>query len=42
MGTEMNTLREDRVQGSLSAEEALSNAPDRHGDFFTVPKVIRK
>jgi aspartyl-tRNA(Asn)/glutamyl-tRNA(Gln) amidotransferase subunit C len=42
MGTEMNTLREDRVQGSLSAEEALSNAPGRHGDFFTVPKVIRK
>jgi aspartyl-tRNA(Asn)/glutamyl-tRNA(Gln) amidotransferase subunit C len=42
MGTERNTLREDRVQGSLSAGEALSNAPDRHGDFFTVPKVIRK
>lgn len=42
MGTEMNTLREDIVRGSLTAEEALSNAPERHGDFFTVPKVIRK
>ena len=42
MGTEVNCLREDQVRGSLSSEEALYNATDRLGDFFTVPKVIRK
>jgi aspartyl-tRNA(Asn)/glutamyl-tRNA(Gln) amidotransferase subunit C len=42
MSTEVNRLRDDEVKGSVSAEEALSNAPERHGDFFTVPKVIRK
>ena len=42
MSTELNKLRDDLVNGSVSAEEALSNAPERHGNFFTVPKVIRK
>lgn len=42
MSTEVNKLRADVVQGSVTAEEALSNAPERHDDFFTVPKVIRK
>ena len=42
MSTEVNRLRDDEVKGSVSSEEALSNAPERQGDFFTVPKVIRK
>lgn len=42
MSTEQNLLREDVVQGSVTAEEALSNAPQKHLSFFTVPKVIRK
>ena len=34
--------REDRVQGSLSLEEALQNAPANHSPYFIVPKVIKK
>jgi aspartyl-tRNA(Asn)/glutamyl-tRNA(Gln) amidotransferase subunit C len=41
MGHEMNVLREDRPQGSVSREDALSNAPDTDGIYFKVPKVIR-
>ena len=35
-----NVLGEDVPGESLSAEEALANAPQRDGDFFKVPKVI--
>ncbi len=42
MSTEVNRLRTDLVQGSVTAEEALKNATDPYGHFFTVPKVIRK
>jgi aspartyl-tRNA(Asn)/glutamyl-tRNA(Gln) amidotransferase subunit C len=42
MSTEVNKLRADEVRGSVSAEEALSNAPGRLDNFFTVPIVIRK
>jgi aspartyl-tRNA(Asn)/glutamyl-tRNA(Gln) amidotransferase subunit C len=37
-----NVLREDVVQGSISREEGLKNAPDTDGVFFKVPKVIKK
>ena len=37
-----NSLREDAVQGSVATETALSNAPERLDQFFTVPKVIKK
>jgi aspartyl-tRNA(Asn)/glutamyl-tRNA(Gln) amidotransferase subunit C len=33
-------LREDVVEPSLRVQEALSNAPDRDGTSFRVPKVI--
>ncbi len=33
-------LREDVVKPSLPVQEALSNAPDRDGTSFRVPKVI--
>lgn len=36
-----NVFREDEPRPSLSPDEALSNAPDRHQDFFKVPKVIK-
>lgn len=36
-----NVMRDDRAERSLSAEEALKNAPARKDNFFTVPKVIR-
>jgi aspartyl-tRNA(Asn)/glutamyl-tRNA(Gln) amidotransferase subunit C len=35
-----NVLREDRVSPSLSADQALVNAPRSEGGFFRVPKVI--
>jgi aspartyl-tRNA(Asn)/glutamyl-tRNA(Gln) amidotransferase subunit C len=42
MSTEVNRLRKDEVKGSVTAEQALQNASDSYGHFFTVPKVIRK
>ena len=35
-----NVDREDVVRESLSVDEALSNAPDRHEGFYRVPKII--
>jgi aspartyl-tRNA(Asn)/glutamyl-tRNA(Gln) amidotransferase subunit C len=35
-----NVLREDQPQASLPVEKVLSNAPQRQGNFFIVPKVI--
>lgn len=42
MSDEVNVLREDVVQGSISTKEALMNAPRHDGEFFKVPKVIKK
>ena len=33
-------LRDDGVEGSLPADEALAAAPRRTDDFFEVPKII--
>ena len=35
-----NSFREDVVFSSIGLEKALSNAPERAGSFFAVPKVI--
>ena len=37
----MNVLREDELEGSISREEALKNAPETDGVYFKVPKVIK-
>jgi aspartyl-tRNA(Asn)/glutamyl-tRNA(Gln) amidotransferase subunit C len=42
MTDEINSLREDEIKGSISREEALKNAPVHDGQFFKVPKVIKK
>ncbi len=42
MSANLNILREDIVNGSVSREEALKNAPDQDGQFFKVPKVIAR
>lgn len=42
MSPRMNVLREDVVQGSISRDEALLNAPAKNEAFFLVPKVIKK
>ncbi len=33
-------FRKDEVDQLITAEDALSNAPSKENDFFTVPKVI--
>jgi aspartyl-tRNA(Asn)/glutamyl-tRNA(Gln) amidotransferase subunit C len=38
----VNVWREDVVQGSVDRQEALRNAPVQDGQFFKVPKVIKK
>ena len=35
-----NVIRTDTTQQSWSPDAALRNAPDRHHDFFRVPKVL--
>lgn len=42
MSPEINVLREDIPQGSITREQALSTAPVTDGTYFKVPKVIRK
>ena len=41
MTEEINVLREDEVNGSISREDALKNAPLHDEQFFKVPKVIK-
>lgn len=42
MSTATNVLREDVLKGSVSKAEALQNAPETDGHYFTVPKVIKR
>jgi aspartyl-tRNA(Asn)/glutamyl-tRNA(Gln) amidotransferase subunit C len=42
MSENVNVLREDEVEGSISREEAFRNAPLHDNQFFKVPKVIKK
>ena len=42
MSPRVNVLREDSPGGMLSRDEALANAPHHNGNYFTVPKVIKK
>lgn len=35
-----NVLREDRVCDSAGPDVTLANAPERDGDFYTVPKIV--
>lgn len=35
-----NVLREDEPRPSMPVDEALSNAPDRSGNFYRVPRII--
>jgi len=38
----VNVLREDEVSQTITKQEALLNAPLTDGNFFKVPKVIKK
>lgn len=35
-----NVLAADELGESLTADQALANAPQREGDYFRVPKVL--
>jgi aspartyl-tRNA(Asn)/glutamyl-tRNA(Gln) amidotransferase subunit C len=36
----VNVFRDDTVRPSLPVDKALSNAPEREADGFSVPKII--
>ena len=42
MSDEVNVLREDEVKGSIPREVAFKNAPDHDGQYFKVPKIIKR
>jgi len=42
MNDEVNVLREDIAQVSLTQQEALKNAPKKDSDYFRIPKVLDK
>jgi aspartyl-tRNA(Asn)/glutamyl-tRNA(Gln) amidotransferase subunit C len=42
MSDGVNILREDEVKGSIERTIGLKNAPKQDGEFFKVPKVIKK
>jgi aspartyl-tRNA(Asn)/glutamyl-tRNA(Gln) amidotransferase subunit C len=35
-----NIMRDDEPRPSFPRDEMLANAPDAHGDFFRVPKIV--
>src|SRR5437773_3201140 len=37
-----NVMRDDDPRPSLPLADMLANAPDPHGDFFRVPKIIEE
>jgi aspartyl-tRNA(Asn)/glutamyl-tRNA(Gln) amidotransferase subunit C len=37
-----SVMREDEPQPSFPQETMLANAPDRHGGFFRVPRIIEE
>jgi aspartyl-tRNA(Asn)/glutamyl-tRNA(Gln) amidotransferase subunit C len=42
MSNEVNRLRDDSTEQSISHEEALRNAPKKDSDYFRIPKVLDK
>jgi aspartyl-tRNA(Asn)/glutamyl-tRNA(Gln) amidotransferase subunit C len=41
MSSETNIMREDKVEGEVTQQEALKNAPLHDSDYIKVPKVIK-
>ena len=39
---EVNVLREDLVEKTVTSEQALKNAPKKDSDYFRIPKVLDK
>lgn len=42
MTEERNVLREDIPEQPITREEALKNAPSTDGEYFKVPKVLKR
>lgn len=42
MSENVNILRKDEVNGEIDKKEVFKNAPLHDGEFFKVPKVIKK
>ncbi|WP_107039549.1 Asp-tRNA(Asn)/Glu-tRNA(Gln) amidotransferase subunit GatC [Brumimicrobium mesophilum] len=42
MSDNVNVLREDLPQQTITHEEALKNAPKKDSDYFRIPKVLDK
>ncbi|MEN9302280.1 MAG: hypothetical protein RL264_709 [Bacteroidota bacterium] len=42
MSDEINRLRDDVSEVTVSHEEALKNAPKKDSDYFRIPKVLDK
>jgi aspartyl-tRNA(Asn)/glutamyl-tRNA(Gln) amidotransferase subunit C len=36
----VNVMREDEIRPCQPASEMLANAPDPHGEFFRVPRIL--
>lgn len=42
MTQEVNVLRADKAEKTIEREGALKDAPDQDGQFFKVPKVLKR
>lgn len=42
MSEEINVLREDVSEDTLTVQDALKNAPRKDSDYFRIPKVLDK
>ena len=42
LSEEVNVLREDEIQATVSQVEALKNAPEKDSDYFKVPTILKK
>ena len=42
MSDEVNVLREDVSEQTITHEQALKNAPKKDSDYFRIPKVLDK
>jgi len=42
MTKEVNHLREDIAERTVSQDQALKNAPKKDSDYFRIPKVLNK
>jgi aspartyl-tRNA(Asn)/glutamyl-tRNA(Gln) amidotransferase subunit C len=42
MSDEVNVLRDDKPEVTITQAEALKNAPKKDSDYFRIPKVLDK